>query len=169
MSRDFFNKYIKKWFPKSNIIYISNNTSGAALSVLAGLSIASNSENEPIIIDLADIYFETDFIPYLDNENCGYAFAFKGKGNQYSYFELNKNKEVIRTVEKKEVSNYASAGVYAFPNCSKVLKSIAFALENVNSCTNENLFYVCPIMNYLIYENTEIKLIMVDKFKDYKI
>lgn len=169
MSRIFFKKYIKNWFPNSKIVYLSNKSSGAAFSALAGLSLASNQGNEPVIIDLADIYFESDFIPYKNLEACGYAFAFKSEGNQYSYFELGNDMEVRKAVEKEQISNFASAGVYTFPSCSILLKALSFALENSEKITYNNLFYVCPIMNYLIKENNGVKLIMVDNHFDYKV
>ena len=130
MSRNFFNNYIRIWFPQSKIVYLSNKTSGAAFSILAGLSLASNKGNEPIIIDLADIYFETNFLPYKEFKDCGYAFAFKSKGNKYSYFELDEDMQVRKAAEKEQISNFASAGVYTFPSCSKLLKALAYALEN---------------------------------------
>ena len=169
MSRSFFKKYIKKWFPKSKIVFLSNKTSGAAFSLLAGLSIASNKGNEPIIIDLADIYFETNFVPYDEFADFGYVFAFKSKGDQYSYFELGEDMQVKKAVEKEQISNFASAGVYTFPSCSMLLKALAYALENSEKITYNNLFYVCPIMNYLINEDTEVKLIMVENQFDYKV
>jgi len=168
ISRDFFKNYLKKWFPNCKVVYLSSPTAGAALSMLAGLSIASDRENEPIIIDLADIYFETDFIPYKNLENNGYAFTFRSNSDQYSYFELDNDFKVIKAVEKKPISQYASAGVYTFPSCSELLKALAFALNNAKQITYNDLFYVCPIMNYLIEENIDIKLIEVKNCIDFK-
>ena len=168
ISRDFSKNYLKKWFPNCKVVYLSNPTSGAAFSMLAGLSIASDKENEPIIIDLGDIYFETDFIPYKNLEYSGYAFTFKSNSNQYSYFELDKDFKVKKAIEKNPISSYASAGVYTFPSCSELLKALAFALDNAKQITYNDLFYVCPIMNYLIEENIDIKLIEVKNCIDFK-
>lgn len=169
ISRNFFCNHVKSWFPNSHIIYLSKGTSGAAFSMLAGLSIASDRNNEPIIVDLADIYFETNFIPYQENEKCGYAFAFKSREKDYSYFKLDKSMKVIKVAEKEQISNYASAGVYTFPSCSILLKALAYAIENPRYTTYKDLFYVAPIMNYLIKKNNDITLIKVDNFIDYKV
>ena len=113
----------KNWFPNAKVVYLSNETCGAAFSVLAGLSICSTKGDEPIIIDLADIYFETNLIPYKNPETSGFVFAFTSKKPKYSYFKVKKNMTVEKAVEKEIISNYASTGVYAFPNFSKLLKS----------------------------------------------
>lgn len=167
-ARAFTSNYLTKWFPKSQVVFLPEITAGAALSTLAGLAIQSDIKNEPILIDLADIQFTTDFIPYKKNEDNAYAFTFESNKDIYSYFALDETGQVILAKEKKVISNIASAGVYCFPSCSCLLKAIAYALENPNKSTYNELFYMTPLFNYLILEGIKIKLKPVDNIFDLK-
>ena len=168
LSRNFSQKYLKKWFPFCKIIYIPATTSGAALSLLSGLANACDINNEPILVDLADIKFSNKFVPYLNNEKFAYAFTFTSKKDCYSYLSIDSNGLVNKAKEKEVISDNASAGVYAFPSCSLLLKSIAYSLENPQKVIFKNLFYVCPLFNYLIESNIEVKLKEVHDVIDYK-
>ena len=168
LSRDFSQKYLKKWFPFCKVIFIPSTTSGAALSLLSGMSNACNINNEPILVDLADIKFTNKFVPYLNNEKYAYAFTFSSKKDCYSYFSTDSNGLVNEAKEKQVISEHASAGVYAFPSCSTLLKSIAYALENPQKVIFKNLFYVSPLFNYLIESNIDVKITKVQNVIDYK-
>ena len=149
-AREFEKKYLKNWFKNSRVIYLPSLTKGAAFSSLAGAALAYDKTDPPIIIDLADIYFESDFIPYQENENLGYAFYFLNENSSYSFLKINNENIIIETKEKKVISNKASAGVYCFPSTSSFIKSICFSIENQSDLTFNDLHYVCPLMNYLI-------------------
>lgn len=167
-ARSFSDNYLKKWFPKSKVVFLPNATAGAALSVLAGLAIQSDIKNEPVIIDLADIKFTNNFIPYKEKDDSAFVFTFKSNKKVYSYFALDEEGKVNKAREKEVISNIASAGVYCFPNCSCLIKAIAFALENPKILTHNQLFYITPLFNFLINEGIKIKLKQVNNVVDIK-
>ena len=168
LARDFENKYLQNWFQNSKVIYLPSFTRGAAFSCLIGAALAYDNSDSPLIIDLADIYFESDFIPYKKATKVGYVFYFLNKNPIYSYLQIDLNEKIIKTREKKVISNNASAGVYCFPSTSSFIKSISYSIENKEDVTFNNLHYVCPLINYLIKAGIETKPIKVSKVFDVK-
>ena len=90
------------------------------MSSLCGVGMLSDDKNEPIIIDLADIYFDTDIIPFnnINTDISGIAFSFKSSFSKYSYLKLDKDGYITEAKEKIVISDNASAGVYCFRNSS---------------------------------------------------
>lgn len=168
-ARHFADIYLKDWFNDCRVCFISHFTQGAAMSSLCGLGMLSDDSNEPIIIDLADIYFETDIIPF-DNINLdisGIAFSFKSSLPKYSYFKLDQDGLIIEAKEKAVISDNASAGVYCFRNPTILLEAIAYTLKN-NKYMYNNLYYVCPLFNGLVSKNFKSITYEVNNVMDIK-
>ena len=53
--RVFHFENVRRWFPRSEAVFIGGFTQGAALTALIGVS-ALKSFDEPMVVDLADIY-----------------------------------------------------------------------------------------------------------------
>ena len=168
IARDFEKSYLKKWFGNSKSIYIPSFTCGAAFSSLIGVSLAYTKSDMPIMIDLADIYFESNFIPYQKKEKDGFAFYFESNDPIYSYLKVDDYENIIETKEKKVISNKASAGVYCFPSSSSFIKSISYSILNSKKLTFNNLHYVCPLLNSLIASNIKVIPIKVKNVVDIK-
>ena len=169
-SRNFVDQYLRKWFPSSNVIYLSNYTRGAALSSLAGLSMDLLDDTSPLVFDLADIYFETDIFPDFHNvfKGCSFlGYSFESKLERYSYYKLNDGK-ITFAVEKKVISNHASAGVYIYKNSSVFLQALSKIMISPKKYLFNNLLYLCPIVNGVISNGQIAKIIQVKKFFDYK-
>jgi dTDP-glucose pyrophosphorylase len=130
--------------------------------------LAYDNFDVPIIIDLADIYFETDFVPYQNEDRFGYVFYFLNENPIYSYLEVNAEEKIIKTIEKKVISNRASAGVYCFPSISTFIKSITYSIENKEDLTFNNLHYICPLINYLIKAGIKTTPVKVSEVFDLK-
>ena len=167
-ARAFERKYLKSWFVNPKVIYLPSFTNGAAFSSLAGAAFAYDDFDGPLIVDLADIYFETDFIPYQNKENVGYVFYFLNQNPIYSYLKVDIEEKIIQTREKEVISNRASAGVYCFPSISSFIKSLVYSIENKEYLTFKNLHYVCPLINYLIEEGIKTMPVKVSKVFDIK-
>jgi len=149
-----FTKYLVKTFPKSRICYIPQFTKGAILSASVGVSIINNPD-EPIIIDLVDILFESDFSPlqvFEDQSINGILPYFSSDSKKYSYLDI-KNNEVIKTAEKKIISNHASAGVYFFRNQEVFFKALHYSLINTKDLAVKGILFVCPAFNGIIEKN----------------
>ncbi len=169
-SRNFVDIYLRKWFPESNIIFLSNYTRGAALSSLAGLSMDLLDDKSPLVFDLADIYFETDIYPDFDTlfKGCSFlGYTFKSNLERYSYYEINDGR-IVFAAEKKVISNHASAGVYVYKNSSVFLQAISKVISDPKKYLFNNLLYLCPIVNGVISNGQIGKIIQVKKFFDYK-
>ncbi|MDA9214570.1 hypothetical protein N9O86_01160 [Planktomarina temperata] len=149
-TRKFANNSLTDWYPKSVVTFISDYTCGAALSALAGMA-TSKSVAEPVIVDLADILYSSTLEPTTlleKHANCGgIALIFKSDNPAYSYIRLDALGSFAEAVEKRVISNNASAGTYIFRDMATYLRALAFCLENQESQTLRNLFFVCPLLN----------------------
>ena len=159
-------------FPKSKQVTIPDITKGAMMSSLAGISII-NEYDEPIIVDLVDIIFKSEFNPTkifdLDIDISGIIPYFKSKHKKYSYLEIDKKNNVCRTREKEVISNNASAGVYMFRNLGKFIQAAGYLVKNHESLAYNNLLYICPSFNGIISENERVKSVEVIDIQDISI
>ena len=169
-ARYFADTYLKEWLNDCMVCFISHFTKGAAMSSLCGMGMLSDDSNEPIIIDLADIYFDTDIIPFdnISLDISGIAFSFKSSLPKYSYLKLDQDGIIIEAKEKVVISDNASAGVYCFRNPSILLESISYILKNNVKYMHNNLFYVCPLFNGLVSRNLKSITYEVNNVKDIK-
>jgi len=171
-ARKFSYEYLSSWYPGCSIVYLSTISRGAALSALAAVSLV-NEFCQPMIIDLADIYYSSSLdIEYAlqsQPDAGGIALVFESTNPQYSYLAIDNNGMVIEAAEKKVISNKASAGTYIFDNCSTFLKAIGHAIDNAPSQTHGNLFYVCPLFNGVLSLGRQVALEPVFDVMDIKL
>ena len=149
-TRAFATNALANWYPRSSVTFISSYTRGAALSALAGLA-TGHDIDEPIVVDLADILYASTLKPtslFKKNANCGgVALTFKSDNPTYSYLSVDTFGIFEASVEKKVISNHASAGTYIFRNMATYLRALAHSLENHEHQTFRDLFFVCPLFN----------------------
>jgi len=170
LSRTFFENHLSNWLPGCKAIFLSDISRGAAFSSLASLSIESEYK-KPFLIDLADIFFETDHMPFdRTSEKIGaMGYCFESDNEIYSYFKLNKNSDYVDyTAEKRVISNYASAGVYGFINTATYLKAFAKCIENNEKYFYKSLLYVCPVLNGVIKNDQKVYISKVKNVLDVK-
>jgi hypothetical protein len=148
-------KIIKKNFPKSKIIVLDYITKGALFTSVLGVTQIENLL-EPVIVDLADIDFYSNIeIESIFSQNVNiraivpYFYSLESK---YSYMKLD-NGFVSEVVEKKVISNNASAGVYIFRNLFDFLDCFSFALQYPSKCSVNGIYYICPSLESLILKN----------------
>jgi dTDP-glucose pyrophosphorylase len=152
-----FAEYLSKTFPKSKLCYISQFTKGAILSASVGVSII-NDPDEPIIIDLVDILFESDFSPtevFSNPEVNGILPYFSSDSIKYSYLDI-KDNQVVKTAEKKVISNHASAGVYFFRNQEVFFRALHHSLIHAEDLAVNGILFVCPAFNGIIEQNKKV-------------
>ena len=170
-SRNFASEYLKKWFPKSNYIYLSHYTQGAALSAISSLAFHNLKENCPLIFDLADIYFKTDIYPDFVNQfsdSCFIGYSFKSNLPIYSYFDCDEKFKIKSVAEKKVISCNASAGVYIYKNSSLFLRALSEVLVNPKNFLTNDLLYLSNIFNGILKIGYVGSLINVEDYIDYK-
>lgn len=143
--------YLKTTFPGSHIITISHMTRGALLTAASAIGLVSDF-HQPLVIDLVDILYEANFSPLqlfqADTNLLGILPYFNSNNEKYSYLEI-KNNVVVRTAEKKRISEHASAGTYIFRNSHTFLKALSYSLENFTELQYNSYLFVCPSFNAL--------------------
>ena len=84
----------------------------------------------------------------------GQILTMKASGNKWSYVERDPLGEVMRVVEKVQVSDEATVGVYGWKSAQIASDSIKNMKADEFKVSGE--FYVAPTYNYLLREGGKI-------------
>ncbi|MDC0985830.1 hypothetical protein OAS67_00815 [Alphaproteobacteria bacterium] len=156
--------FIKNNYPKAMTVMLSELTSGALLSAIAGIALVDKLD-EPVVIDLADISFDWNFDieKWFANNQCVDAVIpyFRSTDSKFSYLMLD-GEFVTRAREKQQISENASAGVYLFRNAAAYLRSVIFCLENPEICKFGSSLFVCPAINGIIKSGRKVSAFPVN-------
>ena len=172
-TRTFYSNYICQWFTNARAIFLGAYTQGAALSALSGIA-CFDDENLPLIVDLADIYYECNIDimnSFSQNLNLGgIVLTFQSKNPVYSYvLEKESSSEIIYTAEKNIISNSASAGTYFFKNSLVFIDAVSHSLSNRDKLSHNNLLYICPLFNGVIESGKSVVSHPVSEVEDIKV
>jgi len=140
---------------------LNYETRGQAESVFIGIS--EYDGDIPILIFNVDT-IRLDFkVPDKKIYGDGFIEVFKAEGDAWSFVEAGVQNKVIRTTEKKRISNLCSNGLYGFAKCrdykfaySEYLKTGVFVNEEI---------YIAPLYNTLIQKGLRINYIEVEAEK----
>jgi len=171
-TRRFATEDLESWYPGCGRVFLSAYTRGAALSALAGVALTTD-EREPVIIDLADILYQTDADPaavFAAEPGCGgVALTFPSDHPAYSYLRADACGRIVEAAEKRVISGAASAGTYAFASIAVVLRAVAHALEHAAEQTHNGLFFVCPLLNGVLGQGLSVRAVPVTDVRDIKV
>ena len=156
-----FDKYDIIGHDNWEVICLPELTEGAAQTLLASKPYIDN--------DTPMMSMNSDQLVEWDNEKMFREFdkhdggipCFYGEGNAWSYAGVDEDGFVTEVVEKKQVSDYATAGYYYWSKGSDFVKYAEQMIED-NSRTNGE-FYVAPVYNWAIKDGKKIGVFMVDK------
>lgn len=146
-------RWLETNWPGCRIVRLPALTGGALYSALAGVA-AYMGDDEPLVVDLADILF------HEGPSDPGAAFAkdvgmivpvFTSGDPVYSYLR-SENGRVVEAAEKKVISDAASAGVYIFRDRATFLAAAAHSLRHRAALAFGNALFVCPMANGVIAE-----------------
>lgn len=132
---------------KHTIVPVVGTTEGAAITVSLVESLIDTDEDILVVNSDQLVYynsFELEHVRKSDVDGC--IWCFHGTGPNWSYVRLNEDREVVEVAEKKEISNYATGGMYywkSFRNYLKCLDRMIYLNDRVNG-----EFYVAPVYNY---------------------
>lgn len=147
---------ILSYYPDAKLVAIPDITKGAAETALIGIQ--AMSQHGAIAINDCDHAFkikDTAAIKaFLSSDASSALVSFISNNPAYSYAKLNEQHQVIGTVEKEVVSQYAIAGCYFF-NDSRLYEKAY--LNYINHCSY-NEYFVSGIYNELANEKESIKL-----------
>ena len=127
-----------------DIIIVEDTPPGPAASVYAAKEKFSH-KNQVIIVN-CDQYIDFD-IPNLEDEKSGFLPIYSNFGEKSSYVKIQQGK-IVQIVEKENVSNLASTGVYALESGEALIAALENQVEHNIMYRNE--YYVGPALNYLI-------------------
>lgn len=149
-----------KFGDEIKIVVAETETEGSVSSCL----LAKNNINNdiPLIIYTPDVYFENKFDPSEIPEDCeGFLLTFKANSPAHSYVQLNENNIAVKTAEKSVISENAAVGFYFFRRGKYFVEFAEKMIESKEKIKNE--FYICPLFNYLIKNNLQVKIKQVEK------
>ena len=172
-SRIFVKSHLLNWFPHAKIVYVSDYAQGAALSALGACSLLPISD-EPVIIDLADIFYKATFLSPVEifkrNTSCKCIVpTFESSSPIYSYLRFSEDGRIfLGAAEKRVISCFATAGTYIFRNQATYISALGNILEKPgNHLNNKNLF-VCPVLNGLVRIPGSVMSVKVNSLYDPK-
>jgi hypothetical protein len=130
-------------------VEINELTNGAATTLEFALNRITSAN--PILSVNSDQYISGDLSNYLASvragECAGQILLMSANGNKWSYVERDSFGKIVKVVEKIQVSDEATVGIYGWRDSQTVLESIK-AMKNAEFRVNGE-FYVAPSYNYL--------------------
>lgn len=147
------------------VVPVAGKTAGAACTVLCGIQ-HINNDNELVIANSDQIidFSMDDFLKTARSKKSdGLIMTFASNHPKWSYARVGADGHVLETVEKKVISDNATAGIYYF----KSGKEFVEAAQNMihKGCHYDGEFYVCPSFNELILKGKTIHIYPIDQSK----
>lgn len=131
-------------------IQVSSVTEGPAATVNLAREILN--PELPLIVANSDQYVSSSLEGFIAEVRTGLLdgciLTMEASGNKWSYVERKPNNEIKKVVEKQQISDEATVGIYAWKNANLFFKSYDEMLVLNDRVNGE--FYVAPTYNYLI-------------------
>ena len=140
---------------------IDGLTEGPASTV--NLVLENLPDSEGLIVANTDQYVFSDLSPFVkmvrSKSSAGQILTMHASSNAWSYVGRDLNGKIDRVIEKVEISNEATVGVYGWA-------TVAFAKSAFNDTFQRNIrtnneFYVAPTYNYLIEQGLSVETCLV--------
>ena len=153
---------IKKCFPEAKIAVIPAVLPGAVLTCLHGVE--EIADGEPILFNDCDHAFLCrSFYDFCAQEKFqtidGGLLTFKSHDERFSFAQCGEDGFVVRTVEKKAVSDNAICGAYYFKDKQTFLQAANAYLKN---CEYKE-YFVSGVYNELAKNNKKVTLFETDE------
>jgi len=165
--KEFIKKIMKEKFSniKFEILLLSKNTRGQAETVLNCKKYINNDRG--LLIFNNDTYFKSTrlksrLLSMKNQKIDGILGIFNSNNPEYSFVKIDNENKVIKTKEKKVISNFASTGMYIFSKGSDFIKSVEYAIEE--EILSKNEFYISELYNILIKEGKKFTVDIADEF-----
>lgn len=139
-----------------HFIEIDELTDGAATTLEFALN--QIPRNEAVICANSDQYVSTDLTPYMnivrENKTSGQILTMAASGEKWSYIKRNSNGDIVEVVEKVQISDEATVGVYGWRTVEDALDSITLMKKADFKVNGE--FYVAPSYTFLINQGGRV-------------
>lgn len=154
---------IKKDY-KVEFIPINQITEGAACTTLFAREYINNTN--PLVIANSDQIVDVNFQDFIDdclNRNLdGSIMTFKDphRDTKWSFASIGQDGLVNEVAEKQPISDQATVGIYMFSKGSTYVNAAIDMIVRNQRINNE--FYVCPVYNFAISNNSKIGIYEID-------
>ena len=146
---------------KIEYVEINGLTDGPATTV--SLAVNKLELDKPVIVANSDQFVSEGLAEFIDSvrdsQYEGTILTMEASGNKWSYVGRDSKGDINEVVEKQEISNEATVGIYAWSTASKMMDGISY-LKSINLRVN-NEFYLAPTYQHLIRNNLSIGTISV--------
>ena len=144
-----------------DVVILDDVTEGAAQTVLTAKDLIN--DDTPLMTMNSDQLVDWDIERLFEmcEQFDGVIPCFYGEGNAWSYARTLDNGYVQEVAEKKQISNYATAGYYYWKKGSDFVKYAEQMIKD-NSRTNGE-FYVAPVYNWAVKDGKRVGVFMVDR------
>ena len=146
-------------------VMLAGPTQGAACTVLAAA--VGLPPDDPVLVLNADQWFRCDLERALaraaDEGWDGFILTFPGTGPAWSYAVTDGENRVVWVIEKKQVSPWATVGVYWWRRASDLVRSICAMIASDHRTNNE--FYLAPSFNSMPLSNRDVRIVPVEEFR----
>jgi dTDP-glucose pyrophosphorylase len=144
-----------------DVVILDDVTEGAAQTILQAKDLIN--DDTPLMTMNSDQLVDWDIEKLFEmcEQFDGVIPCFYGEGNAWSYARTLDNGYVQEVAEKKQISNYATAGYYYWKKGSDFVKYAEQMIKD-NSRTNGE-FYVAPVYNWAVKDGKRVGVFMVDK------
>jgi dTDP-glucose pyrophosphorylase len=144
-----------------DVVILDDVTEGAAQTILQAKDLIN--DDTPLMTMNSDQLVDWDIERLFEmcEQFDGVIPCFYGEGNAWSYARTLDNGYVQEVAEKKQISNYATAGYYYWKKGSDFVKYAEQMIKD-NSRTNGE-FYVAPVYNWAVKDGKRVGVFMVDK------
>jgi len=158
----FSEKIYSRYGKKVNLLPVSQETEGAAQTLLIALSESGMDLSLPLAVCDADTFYEKNHVRDIKNVgNCIFYFLDTGIDPIYSYLKL-ENDRIVSIEEKVKVSDFASVGTYCFENgflakdyCKKIIS------KNIRK---RGEFYISSVFQEMINDGITVASKKVQSF-----
>lgn len=170
--REFAETTLQEWFPGCGALFLPGPTEGAALTAAAGVSMMNPGMDGPIVIDLADIRYQSRLDPPARFANASLgalALTFESDDPAYSYIRTDNRGAFVEAREKVVISRNASAGTYFFADPETYFSALAHSIAHREQHAYRGALYVCPLLNGVSAQNRVVAIESVGDVRDIKL
>ena len=140
---------------KINFVYLNKPTDGAARTI--HIATEKLKEEEPLIVANSDQYIFNNLEMYTRSVTSttseGNILTMIASSNKWSYIK-EENGLITHVAEKKQISNFATVGIYGWRKTKDFKDSFNEMLHAEDKVNGE--YYLAPTYNYLISKGMKI-------------
>lgn len=163
---------IMEILPDANIFSVMRTTRGAVETCLMAESVIA--PDDAIVVMDCDLQFSSKLYTEnileilstpVDKTNGGLLVSFESQEPKYSYAEVDDTLRVLRTAEKKVISNHALCGAYFFSVGRRFVEVAHQLLDEPDF--GEKEYYVSLLYNYLLQAGEVVRLCPMEDYRSY--